>query len=316
MVNVRYRNIFLFILLSIVTLGIYPLVAYCIMGEEVNDICRGDGDNNMFYLLAALLGIVTLGIYPIVWYCKAMNRLCNNGYRYGITVRHTGTEFLLWYLFGILLFGVGPIVALCLFVSDLNQFANLQTAYGNNYVQDNQGYYLQNGEQQYYGEQQQYYGEQQQYYGEQQQYYGEQQQYYGNGGENPADYGETDTLSSAPTSAPTSEPAPSEGSVMWLGGEYTGYTFPIKPDTEVIIGKDPNQSNIVIGKEHATVSRKHVGIRYDSSNGMYILTDYSTNGTYINDGAYTGRLERGAATYIGSGVIASIGNGENSFKLV
>ncbi|MBR1532285.1 MAG: DUF4234 domain-containing protein, partial [Eubacterium sp.] len=178
MVNVRYRNIFLFILLSIVTLGIYPLVAYCIMGEEVNDICRGDGDNNMFYLLAALLGIVTLGIYPIVWYCKAMNRLCNNGYRYGITVRHTGTEFLLWYLFGILLFGVGPIVALCLFVSDLNQFANLQTAYGNNYVQDNQGYYLQNGEQQqYYGEQQQYYGEQQQYYGEQQQYYGEQQQY-------------------------------------------------------------------------------------------------------------------------------------------
>ncbi|MBR1531404.1 MAG: FHA domain-containing protein, partial [Eubacterium sp.] len=170
------------------------------------------------------------------------------------------------------------------------------------YVQDNQGYYLQNGEQQYYGEQQQYYGEQ--------------QQYYGNGGENSAEYGETDTLSPAPTSEPTSEPVPSEGSVMWLGGEYTGYTFPIQPNTEVIIGKDPSQANIVIGKEHATVSRKHVGIRYDSSNGMYILTDYSTNGTYINDGAYTGRLERGAATYIGSGVIASIGNGENSFKLV
>ena len=74
-----------------------------------------------FYLWTWLLGIVTLGIYPLVWFYKAMDRLCDNGYRYAVRVKHSGGDFLLWTLLGSFI-AVGPIVAYCYFVADINQF--------------------------------------------------------------------------------------------------------------------------------------------------------------------------------------------------
>ena len=73
---------------------------FCKISKDINRICEGDGRDTMFYLWTWLLGIVTLGIYPLVWFYKAMDRLCDNGYRYAVRVKHSGGDFLLWTLLG------------------------------------------------------------------------------------------------------------------------------------------------------------------------------------------------------------------------
>lgn len=48
---IKKRDIFLFILFNILTLGIYGIVVYCFIGKEVNKICEADGKNQMLYIL-------------------------------------------------------------------------------------------------------------------------------------------------------------------------------------------------------------------------------------------------------------------------
>ncbi|MBQ9516479.1 MAG: DUF4234 domain-containing protein [Eubacterium sp.] len=312
--TVKNRNLLLFIILNTITVGIYGIVAFCIMSKEVNEICEGDGKNTMFYLWAWLLGAVTLGIFPLIWFYKTMERLKDNGYRYGVNVKHSGGEFLLWFLLGSFI-AVGPIVALCYFVSDVNQFSEYvgvicPKRYSANPIErleiEREPFpgldeHYGNGYQEGYG-----YGDG---YGGYNDGYGYQDGGYGDGGYIGDGYGAyPDDGGTVVENA--------VGNVMWLNGDYTGYTFPVNPGVETIIGKDPKQCNIVIGKEHATVSRRHAGIQYDPANRLYILTDYSSNGTFINDGAQTKRIESGMPTYLEPGKIVSIGNGENSFKLV
>ena len=49
---IKKRDIFLFILFNILTLGIYGIVIYCFIGKEVNKICEADGKNQMLYIFA------------------------------------------------------------------------------------------------------------------------------------------------------------------------------------------------------------------------------------------------------------------------
>lgn len=274
---VKNRNIFLFILLGVITLGIYWMVAFCIMSNEINKICEGDGKKTMFYLWAWLLGLITLGIFPLIWYYKAMERLKDNGYRYQIEVKHSGSEFLLWFLFGSLI-AVGPIVAYCYFVSDVNQFSEYAGVinpcpYTGNAVErlelkKNWNFLGMNERLQ-------------------------------------------DVDQDIPDSTGTSL-MNNDGSVMCLSGEFQGYSFPVKYGKELIIGKDPAVCNVVIDLKYKTISRKHVGIKYDPQQQIYHVTDYSSNGTYVNNGA---RLEPNQITYLKKGTVINLGNSEYSFRL-
>ena len=51
------------IILSIITLGIYPLFFWHGYVRDVNTICAGDGKNTRGILAVILLSIITLGIY-------------------------------------------------------------------------------------------------------------------------------------------------------------------------------------------------------------------------------------------------------------
>lgn len=122
------RNIFVYFLLNFITFGIYGLVVQSKMGNEINAICDDDGKHKMHYMLAWLLGLVTLGIYPLIWKKQQTDRMEDHGYRYGINIKHDGTQYLLWYLLGgIFLMGIGMIVAEVFYIVDLNQYADAQT---------------------------------------------------------------------------------------------------------------------------------------------------------------------------------------------
>lgn len=45
---IKKRDIFLFILFNMLTLGIYGIVIYCFIGKEVNKICEADGKIRCF----------------------------------------------------------------------------------------------------------------------------------------------------------------------------------------------------------------------------------------------------------------------------
>lgn len=291
---IKKRSIALFIFLNIITLGIYGLVVFCIMSKEINQICEGDGKHTMFYLWAMLLGFVTLFIYPLVWYYKAMERLQDNGYRYGVNVPHSGSEFLLWALLGSFLIGIGPIVSLCYFIININAYAGIAGAiqpkrYSANpierlQIQREPFPYLDNAI---------------------------------NGV-----YPYSDTPASLPPVAPVQQPpvqppvqhvAPvSSGSITFLSGCCEGYQIPITPDAEIVIGKDPGVSQIVIGLEYARVSRKHCGVRYDANQHLYLVTDYSANGTYTTGGI---RLEPHTASYLEKGTVLQLADTDNRFRL-
>jgi len=115
------RSIWMYILLSIVTCGIYPYYFIHKLAEDVNDVCRGDGENTSGLVVFILLGIVTCGIYTLVWWYKLANRLQANGPRYNVQIQENGTTYLLWVLVGWLLCGLGPFIALNFVIKNTNK---------------------------------------------------------------------------------------------------------------------------------------------------------------------------------------------------
>ncbi|HRR36583.1 MAG TPA: DUF4234 domain-containing protein, partial [Clostridia bacterium] len=71
------RSLGRFILLSIVTLGIYGIVYFYKVGRDLNTTCSPyDGKKTMhFVLLALLIAPLTAGIGGIVWIHKMSNRV-------------------------------------------------------------------------------------------------------------------------------------------------------------------------------------------------------------------------------------------------
>ncbi len=62
-------------LLSILTLGIYPFYMISLISQSVNIACRKDGKRTWGGLSFLLLSIITLGVFAVVWHCKVINRM-------------------------------------------------------------------------------------------------------------------------------------------------------------------------------------------------------------------------------------------------
>lgn len=70
-----------------------------------------------------LLSIVTCGFYSYWWYYKIGNRMQANAPRYGLQFQENGTTILLWMIFGVLLCGIGPFVAMHILIKNVNALA-------------------------------------------------------------------------------------------------------------------------------------------------------------------------------------------------
>lgn len=127
------RSLGTYILLSLVTCGIYSWIFLYELAKDVNVLCQGDGEETAGLVKLILLSLVTCGIYAWVWYYKLGNRLCANAPRYGLTFQENGTTILLWQLFGILLCGIGPFIAWNIIIKNTNALAMQY----NNYVRSN-----------------------------------------------------------------------------------------------------------------------------------------------------------------------------------
>ena len=94
------RSVFTYILLSIVTCGLYSLYFIYALAKDVNIMCSADGKHTSGLLALIILTFLTCGIYGIYWeYCVA-ERIGNAQARLGQPKDIDGVKFLLFSLIG------------------------------------------------------------------------------------------------------------------------------------------------------------------------------------------------------------------------
>ena len=118
------RGLASYIILSIITCGIYSYYFIYKMAHDVNIACDGDGENTSGLVAFVLLSLITCGIYAWFWYYNLGNRLAANGPRYGLSIQENGTTVLLWQIFGAFICGIGPFVAMHILIKNSNKICN------------------------------------------------------------------------------------------------------------------------------------------------------------------------------------------------
>jgi magnesium-transporting ATPase (P-type) len=123
------RSLGMFILLSIVTLGIYSIVVHYEMTESMNAITRRTGKPFMNYILVLLLSVVTFGIYALVWYHTFSDRNETESQRRGLAPAVKASDFWLWYVLGSFII-VGPFVYFHKLFTSMNALSNNYNQFG------------------------------------------------------------------------------------------------------------------------------------------------------------------------------------------
>jgi len=99
-------------------------------------------------------------------------------------------------------------------------------------------------------------------------------------------------------------------SITGISGVFQGVVFPMQKNETIVVGRDPTCSHIVIESEQ--ISRKHCGISFNEITGQYTVTDFSSNGTFVN---HSRRIMRNEPQFVQRGDTLSLGDSKNSLRL-
>ena len=102
------------------------------------------------------------------------------------------------------------------------------------------------------------------------------------------------------------------GSIVGVSGMYKDSTIDIPLGEEIVLGRDSAMSHVIIDRDADRISRKHCGIRFNPADGSYSVTDYSTNGTFKEDGS---RLPSNIPVSMARGTLVVLGSRQTSFRL-
>lgn len=118
------RSLLKYILLSMITFGIYGLVVMSAVSTDINTIAgRYDGKKTMhFCLVVFIFAWLTLGIVPLVWSHKLCNRVGAELARRGINYRLGAGTFWGWGVLGAFII-VGPFIYIHKLLHSMNLLA-------------------------------------------------------------------------------------------------------------------------------------------------------------------------------------------------
>lgn len=275
------RRLWKYLVFGILTMGIYAIYFQWTMINDMNTACeyKEPGNRSPHFLIVVLLSVVTCGIYTYVWYYQQGNRLKSAGEKYGLQIEEKGSTYLMWSIFGILLFGIGPLVAFYFLICNsnrvgaaynelafqpsglLNGSANEPNPVPAPPVNNNMGP--------------------------------------GPGSFNRSAANEPETLK-----------ARSNGTLRFISGEYEGANINLADGEELILGRNGAECQLVFTT--MDISRKHCSIKYIASEGYYYITDYSSLGTMLNGSI---RLQKNVTTKCTVGTKLSLGEGKNELIL-
>ena len=114
------RSLSMYIVLTLVTFGIYGFYFFHQMAHDVNVACQDDGEETPGLGMYMFLSIITCGIYQFVWLYQVGNRLAANAYKYGLSFPEDGGLILIWSTLGVFLCGVGPFVGMNILIRNTN----------------------------------------------------------------------------------------------------------------------------------------------------------------------------------------------------
>ena len=303
------RRLWKYIILGLLTLGIYDLIFMWKMLKDLNTVCGyvedSDEDRSPNYIIFCLLCLITLGIYSYVWYYAQGNRMRRAARAYGFEIDEQGKEYVLWMLFGVLLFGIGPFICFYLFIGNVNKLAK---AYNYQITHRSTGIGRPLAEVPFPAPE---------------------QKPVPSGGQtpmfpynpvnnfNPTVYGPPNGSVNGGISPPLevvdSGPTVSVlcGTVECIGGDYIGARITVSPGEELIIGRNAQTSQIVL--PDIDISRTHCSIRFSQKENIFYVTDLSTyRTTWLND---TIHLKQGESRPCPLGSKLTLGNGKNQFVL-
>lgn len=103
------------------------------------------------------------------------------------------------------------------------------------------------------------------------------------------------------------------GVIAGVSGKYLGANFDMLDGAELVFGRDPLSANIVFDQTATDISRKHCSVRFDGKANQYIVTDFSSTGTYLENGV---QLEKGQPKTLAKGTVIYLGGSkQNGFRL-
>lgn len=116
----KKRSIAKYILLNIITLGIYGIFFWYKWTKDVNAICEGDEKDSANYLLVLILDVFSFGINILVWNYQMAERLYQKAADYGVEIKHGGLFVMLCKFL--------PLVSSILKISYINKFVDAYNA--------------------------------------------------------------------------------------------------------------------------------------------------------------------------------------------
>jgi len=117
------RGLGKFIGLTIITFGIYSLIFYNNLSNDINTIAnRYDNQKTMNGILMLFLSPFTLGILALLWNHKLCDRIGVELGRRGINLDFNSKTYWIWGFVGCL-FVVGPLIFLHKLCTAMNQLA-------------------------------------------------------------------------------------------------------------------------------------------------------------------------------------------------
>ncbi len=94
-------------------------------------------------------------------------------------------------------------------------------------------------------------------------------------------------------------------------GAYVGQRLDFNSGEAILLGRDRLRCSVVFPETCAKISRTHCSVSYDPTRNTYVITDMSSNGTYVNNE----RIPQNTPYMASSGSILKLGNADNSFTL-
>lgn len=118
------RSLLKYILISMITFGIYGIVVDSVVSSDINIIAsKYDGKNTIhFCLMYFVFTPLTFGIYSFIWYHKISNRIGDELARRGINYSLSAKDFWLWGILGSFIV-VGPLVYKHKMLTSMNMLA-------------------------------------------------------------------------------------------------------------------------------------------------------------------------------------------------
>ena len=99
--------------------------------------------------------------------------------------------------------------------------------------------------------------------------------------------------------------------IKFISGQYAGSEIEVAPFATITFGRNPQVANFVFYNEG--ISRKHCSIQYDPNERRFMVTDYSSSGTYINN---VKKMQPGVVEYLDGGDTIRLGKSDDVVQFI